>query len=126
MRWPSVPKKGDPIRAEWGAAIIEILAQMVRPAYPLKFHRGRNQIDLTLDEEALPSILLGKSPGTAIAAGSTGTVTLYKHRSFNTLGTKTVTATNPWPEACPSGRKVAIGTLNGVPDCILWWSCNLA
>lgn len=126
MRWPNAPKKGDPIRAEWGAAIVEILAQIVRPKHPLKFQRGRNQVVLTLDDTALPSVLLGKSPGSAIAAGATGTVTLYKEGTYDTLSSRTITARNPWPESCPPGRKVAIGTLNGVPDCILWWSCNIA
>jgi hypothetical protein len=66
---------------------------------------------------------LGKSPASAIAGGATGTVTFYTWGSTTSLGSETITATNPWPDSCPANRKVLIGTVNGVANCIKSWSC---
>jgi hypothetical protein len=68
-------------------------------------------------------ILLGKSPVGGIAAGATETVTLYDYGTTNTLGATTVAALNPGPDACPAGKKVWIGRVNGVGNTILFWSC---
>jgi hypothetical protein len=66
---------------------------------------------------------LAKSPASAIAGGATGTVTFYTWGSTTSLGSDTVVARNPWPDSCPANRKVLVGTVNGVENCIKLWSC---
>jgi hypothetical protein len=64
--------------------------------------------------------------GATIASGGVGTVTYYTWGSHTILGTTTGDVENPWPDNCPGNRKALIGTVNGVPNSLIVWSCNPA
>lgn len=68
---------------------------------------------------------LAQLPVGGIAAGATGTVTVYE--DYNTLGSTTLTVRNPWDSDTTDNLKCAIGRMVGVQDlAVLWWDCEEA
>jgi hypothetical protein len=121
-RWPKSPQEGEPLRAEWGRAVVEILTQVVRPKPPLKFERNKNGVVLTM-EDVDGGLSTCKSPPGGIAPGATADCYRYKFGTHGTITTTQVTITNPGPDGVPGNRKVWYGNSNGVPMSALFWSC---
>lgn len=120
-------RRGKPIRAADLNAVRAVAEGLSRQ----QLGGSRSQttiagVPVSLAGRSGVEIRLGKSPVGGIAAGGTGTVTLYEYGTLGTLGAETVTASNPGPDACPGGRKVWLGEVNGVANTVLYWSCASA
>jgi hypothetical protein len=122
--WPKKLKKGEEITEAWIDSLVSAIEQTVRPQPPLRFERTRKGLLLMSGEVDGSGILLAKSPTAGIAPGDFATVTFYKRGTLNTLGTVTGRVRNPGPDFCPGNKKLWIGTVNGVPKTVLFWSCN--
>jgi hypothetical protein len=124
---PPEAKEGQALSASWlndlRACVAEALKRAGIRVAGLDGSQGVHGTTLAGVSASGGTILVGKAPGGGIAAGATGTITLYQYGSLTTLGAQTLVVYNPGPDALPANRKVWIGEANGKANSVLWWSC---